>query len=236
MPSILPRPGVGCVLMTDRLTSQSARWFAEVKRITDEMVIFVDIARADEATRSFAEALATTLHFVEGRGYIEPHLREMFRACQCEWILRLDTDEELSASWYTGEWRDRLGRSACSHYQIPRRWLHPAGGYIDCEPWWRDPQARLFRNAPDRIVFPQLLHEPMRAEGEAGELPGLIINHHALEASRSQREAKVRRYTQIRPEQPLGHYYLFEDAVLTTAPLPNNDSTPQYERALLQEI
>ena len=64
--------------------------------LTDELVIFVDINRADQETRGWAAGLATRLYEVPGKGYVEAHLREMFEACRCDWILRLDSDEQLS--------------------------------------------------------------------------------------------------------------------------------------------
>ncbi|MFL6536762.1 MAG: hypothetical protein ACJ8JD_01115 [Chthoniobacterales bacterium] len=226
------RPELSCVLLTDRLNAQSANWFAAVKQIADELVIFVDALRADGETRAWASRLATRLYYVNGQGHLEPHLREMFLACRGEWVLRLDSDEELSSAWYSAGWWEQIAAAEHNYYWLPRRWLHPDGGFIDCEPWWRDPQARLFRNEPNRISFPELLHEPMVGDGEAGELPSLAIHHHVLcSASRSEREAKVARYKRIRPEKPLGHYYLFEDAKVTTAQLPPDDWSAESKSA-----
>jgi hypothetical protein len=198
-------------LLTSRLTAECAEWFWDVRRIVDELVVFVDIALADHATHAFAREVATSLHEVNGGDSVEAHLEEMVRACSGDWILRLDSDEQLNRNWMAGAWRNFLGGSA-THFITPRRWIHPAGGYISCAPWWPDPQMRLFRNDPALLTFPRKIHEPTHVTGQAQYLWDFGIDHHALRlTSRVDREAKVRHYTKLRPELPLGHYYLFED-------------------------
>ena len=211
MVSDLGQASISCVLLTDNLSAATASWFLEVRELVDEFVIFVDRSRATDETRSLARQMTSSVKEIEGQGCIEPHLPEMVRACRCDWILRLDSDERLSRAWSDGTWRRRLTTSR-THFTTPRRWMHPAGGYLNCSPWWPDPQLRLFRNDPARIVFPQQIHEPMRVEGEGEYLSHLVMEHHVLRlASRAERETKVRHYTRLRPELPLGEYYLFED-------------------------
>jgi hypothetical protein len=212
-------PTVSCVLLTDGLTPESAEWLSTVRDIVDELVIFVDTERANPGTHAFAYELASIVHEVKGRGFVEAHLKEMVLACSSDWILRLDSDEQLTNGWMDGSWRNFLSGEH-THFTTPRRWIHPEGGYIKCEPWWPDPQMRLFRNDFARLIFPQKIHEPTQVTGLGKNLPSLAIDHHVLRLStRAQREEKVRRYTQLRPELPLGHYYLFEDFALLPHPL-----------------
>jgi hypothetical protein len=224
------RPTVSCVLLTDGLTPESAEWFSTVRDMVNELVIFVDTELADPETHAFAYELASVVHEVNGRGFVEAHLREMVLACSSDWILRLDSDEQLTNGWMDGTWRDFLG-GEYTHFTTPRRWIHPEGGYIRCEPWWPDPQMRLFRNDMARLAFPQKIHEPTQVTGLGKNLPSLAIDHHVLRlTTRAQREEKVRRYTKLRPELPLGHYYLFEDFGL----LPNPLTDTSYEHSGLQ--
>jgi len=205
------QPTVSCVLLTSRLTAECAGWFLNVRHIVDELIVFVDTALADDATRAFARAVATTVYHVTGAASVEAHLEEMVGACSGDWILRLDSDEQLNANWMAGGWRNFLG-GAATHFLTPRRWIYPAGGYISCAPWWPDPQMRLFRNDPALLTFPEKIHEPTHVTGPGQYLPDFGIDHHVLRlTSRAEREAKVRHYTKLRPELPLGHYYLFED-------------------------
>jgi hypothetical protein len=213
------RPTVSCVLLTSRLTAESAAWFSNVRCMVDELIIFVDTTLANDDTRTFARELATAVHSVKGRGFVEAHLEEMVRACSMDWILRLDSDEQLSANWLDGGWRDLLG-GGVTHFTTPRRWIHPGGGYIDCAPWWPDPQMRLFRNDSAFLTFPRKIHEPTRVTGPGQYLRDFRIDHHVLRlTSRADREEKVRHYTKLRPELPLGHYYLFEDFAPSTVSL-----------------
>lgn len=213
------RPTVSCVLLTDRLTAESGEWFSKVRQIVDELVIFVDTERAGEETHAVAHALATAVHEVQGRGFIEAHLEQMVQACSSEWVLRLDSDEQLTSGWMDETWRDLLD-GEITHFVCRRRWIYPAGGYIDCAPWWPDPQLRLFRNDPALLTFPQKIHVPTQVAGPGAHLQHLGIDHHVLRlTTRAQREEKVRHYTKLRPELPLGHYYLFEDSAVTIAPL-----------------
>lgn len=210
---------MSCVLLTDRLTAESAGWFSEVREIVDELVIFVDTEHASEETHGFARQLTRHVHELKGQGYVEAHLEQMVGACSGEWILRLDSDEQLAHGWMAGAWRDLL-RGETTHFICPRRWIHPAGGFIDSAPWWPDWQVRLFRNEPGQLTFPQEIHEPIIVSGPGQHLFHLGIDHHALRlTTRAQREEKVRHYTRLRPEKALGHYYLFEDAAPTARPL-----------------
>jgi len=212
------RPTVTCVLLTDRLTAESAAWFSNVRRIVDELIIFIDTTLANNDTHGFAGELATAVHQVKGCGFVEAHLEEMVRACSTDWVLRLDSDEQLSATWMDGAWRDLLG-GTLTHFSTPRRWVHPDGGYLNCVPWWPDPQMRLFRNDPRLLTFPRKIHEPTRVSGPGGYLRDFGIDHHVLRlSSRAEREEKVRHYTKLRPELPLGHYYLFEDFAPPVSP------------------
>jgi hypothetical protein len=208
----LRAPTISCVLLTDHLSAESGGWFSKVRKLVDEFVVLIDTTRATDETYAIADELGTAVRHVEGKGFVEAHLEEMVEACTAEWILRLDSDEQLSAGWLDGGWRNRLIGNY-THFTVPRRWLHPSGGYIDCEPWWPDPQMRLFRNDLSLLTFPRQIHEPTAVRGPGDYLPELPINHHVLRLStRGQREEKVRHYTRLRPELPLGHYYLFEDS------------------------
>lgn len=216
------KPAVSCVLLTDRLTPESCHWFGIAKSLFDELVIVVDVARADAETRMAARRLATRYCEVEGRGYVEAHLAEMIAECDGDWILRLDSDEELDGEWRDTRWRDLLASDEFTHFQFPRRWIHPAGGFINCAPWWPDPQLRLFRNNPAAFTLPRSIHEPMSVAGDAGNLRHLPINHHVLRLlSRAAREEKVSRYRQLRPELPLAEFYLYEELAPPSAPVTN---------------
>jgi hypothetical protein len=223
-------PKISCVLLTDHLSVESGGWFCDVRKLVDEFVILVDSERANDETYAIANELGTVVRHLKGKGFVEAHLEKMVQACSGDWILRLDSDEELSAGWFDGAWRNRL-RADYTHFTVPRRWMHPSGGYIDCDPWWPDPQMRLFRNDLSLLTFPRQIHEPTAVRGPGDYLSHLPINHHVLRLStRAEREAKVRHYTMLRPELPLGHYYLFEDVSPRLS--PTNDCSAAVDSVL----
>jgi hypothetical protein len=220
---------VSCVVLTDFLCAESAMWFARVRDLVDELVIFVDAERATAATRAWAKQIATRVVEIATKGFIEPHLKELVQACQSEWVLRLDSDEQLSRAWWDNAWRELLNRREYTHFKLPRRWVHPSGRFISVGPWWPDPQMRLFRNDVSRITFPESIHDPTTVSGHSAYLGHLAIDHHVLRLkTRSQREQKVRHYTALRPNLPLGQYYLFEDfspLTMTASALPQFNLT-----------
>ena len=212
---------VTALSLVHSITSESFRWFLETRAVVDQFIIFIDDNRANGETRSRARQIATEVFSLPCKGYIEPHLREMVSVCSTEWILRIDSDEQLSPEWHDGSWRKLLRPSDVTHCWLPRRWITSPGRFVCVSPWWPDPQLRLFRRDAPSIEFPAALHEPMKVGGSQGLSTNLAIHHHILPlSSRQEREEKVRRYEKIRPGGALGSYYLFEDYRPLEASLP----------------
>ena len=212
-------PTLSGILLTDGLTTETATWFAEVRQIVDELIILVDRQRADEYTREVAAKLATRVHEVDGKGYVEAHLPEMVQACRSDWILRLDSDERLAPGWYENSWRRYLN-GAQTHFNVPRRWFDTRDSYLKIAPWMSDPQMRLFRNVPSEIIFPEEIHEPTIVAGPGEYLPELAIEHHVLWLkTRAEREEKVARYLRLRAEKACANYYLFEEHLAASTPV-----------------
>lgn len=216
--------GVSAVLLTDGISDEAFEHFSLLREQADGFVIFVDRDGASPQTHKRAGELGTAVYEIATGGL--PEIRqEMLEACETEWILRIDSDEELSAEWTDGTWRQLLSLSDYTHFFTPRRWLRSANTFVNESPWWPDPQLRLFRKRHGRIGTPPLLHAPIAMTGRGGFCRRLTIEHHALwKAPRSEREAKVRRYEQFRPEGALGFYYLPENYPLRESPVPANCS------------
>lgn len=216
-------PTVSCVLLTDGLTAETAAWFEGVRKIVDEFVVLVDRSRADDYTRETAAALATHLHEVNAKGYVEAHLREMVEACDGDWILRLDSDERLGPAWHDGSWHEYL-QGEQTHFWVPRQWYDTPNTYLTVAPWLGDPQMRLFRNVPSEITFPEEIHEPTIVAGPTRHLAELPVEHHVLWLkTRAEREEKVARYLQLRPEKACADFYLFEEQLRGTSSSPSED-------------
>jgi len=213
---------VSGLLITHQLSEEAAGWFYDLRQVVDELVAFVDEDRADPAVRERLEKLDARIFTTHGPVFYNFDFAEIIGACQGDWVLKVDYDEELSREWHDPRWRQILETEKVSHYWSPRRWITPSGNYLDREPWWPDRQIRLFRKRPEEITFPTKLHETMRMKGEAAYLRTLAIHHHDLRlASRESREEKARSYERERPGNSLGYYYLFEDYDVPETPLPS---------------
>ena len=223
---------VSGVLITHHLSDEALGWFSRMRTIVDELVVFLDEARATPRLRERLGSIGARVHAIHGAAFYNFDFASMAAACQGDWILKVDYDEELSAPWFDLCWRDILRSTPYTHFWCPRRWITKQG-YIACEPWWPDWQLRLFRNAPALISFPTQLHETMRVEGKGGYLRTLAIHHHELRlTSRVQRETKAASYESHRPGHGLGFFYLPENYDLLYAPIPADQ--PQLEREILQ--
>ena len=148
-----PKTEVTGLLLSDGISDPAMEWFARAREVVDELVIFVDGGRANAETWERASQLGDRVYELIGEGRGETR-RDMLEACQTEWILRLDSDEELAAAWDDRAWQEMLQLPDYTHFLLPRRWIVPSGNCLACSPWSPDLQVRLFRNRPDEIIFP----------------------------------------------------------------------------------
>jgi hypothetical protein len=212
-------PSVSALLFTHEMTDEIAAWFLQAKELVDELVIFVDCDKASAESRARAARIGSRMFEISGRN--TPEIRaEMVSRCESDWILRLDSDEELSPEWRDGRWRQLLGSPEFTQFYLPRRWMINPSEFLDREPWWPDLSLRLFRK-DCAIAFPANVHDQLQVRGCAGYCRSLAINHHVLHMlSRAEREEKVRSYELLRPGEAAGHYYLFEEYAIPAIPVP----------------
>lgn len=213
------------VLITHQLSDEALGWFSEARDVVDELVAFVDEARAAPGLDAKLRNLGARIIHTSAPEFYQADFAAMVAACHGEWLLKIDYDEELSREWHDPHWRDILQQGEFTHFWSPRRWITSSGNYLACEPWWPDRQLRLFRNLPGEITFPTRLHETMSIKGAGGYLRTLAIHHHDLRlASRAAREAKAAVYEQQRPGNGLGFFYLHEDYSLPELPVPRESN------------
>lgn len=215
------RCGVTALLLTHYLPDDAVERFVRIRRLVEEFVVFVDTDNAPDATIQRARAFATQVFEISTGGIAETR-DEMISACPTEWILKLDSDEDLCPEWNDGRWRDLLALPEVTHFALPRRWLLPQGGFIAQTPWWPDPQIRLFKR--DEARSPMMTHQPLIVRGRAAFCRYLALDHYALFQSRAEREAKVRRYEALVGAGALAYFYLAEDYSPASQPLPSAPS------------
>lgn len=220
--TLLPRRAIrsSAVVLTKNGEERIAACLESIRDsgFAEELVVCVDAACTDN-TAAVARSYTPYVYRVPTEGNLESALPQMISHCRGDWILRIDDDETLEGKWQWGEVAAMLERNGTTHAWIPRRWTLPDGRFIAQAPWFPDRQMRLFRNAPTRIKWPGMIHEPLEVEGCAVELTDQWIDHHILrQSSREEREAKCRHYQSLRADKHLSHFYLYEDLPLVTLP------------------
>lgn len=210
---------VTALLLTDGIAEEALPWFSRVREQVDEFVIWIDSQKTSSETEARARRFATRIEYFAPNGFADPfHLRAI-ETCRTDWILRLDSDEELSGEWEQPDWRELLDLEY-TNFALPRRWITPAGKYLARTPWWPDFQVRLIRNTPSKMRFGNAVHGTLEMEGRRGFCRTLALHHHVLRMlSRAAREEKVRFYQNLAGPD-LGHYYLFEGYAVSEAPVP----------------
>jgi hypothetical protein len=213
------RSEVACLMVTHDIPEEAMPWLRRARELFGRLVVFVDSPRAKPSVQERANALASAVYTSESPLYFASDFRAMVNACESDWVLYLDFDEELSPEWDDESWRSLIRRAEFTHYLFPRRWILPNGNYITSAPWWPDLHLRLFRSDL-ATAFPTKLHEAVVVQGEGAVLRSLCIHHHVLWLTdRATREQKAQKYDSLFPGGALEHFYLYEDFPLQEAPV-----------------
>jgi hypothetical protein len=212
---------ITAMVATHHLPEESLPWMDEARRVLGNLVIFIDANRATPGTDARATSVATDVHHFEVDAWYDADWGAMARACESDWVLVVDYDEQLSPEWRQDDWRRLLDTTQYTRFWCPRRWVIPGGRYVDSWPLWPDVQLRLLRNGIEGTTFPNELHDLIHVPGPAGMLQHLGLYHHNLCLwPRAEREEKVRQYEALRPGGGLRRFYLYEDFNYRTEPIP----------------
>jgi hypothetical protein len=213
------RSEIACLVVTHHLTEEAMPWMKRAREIFGRLVIFIDQARAFPGTEARAREIASVVYLNESAAFFGSDFKAMIRACESEWVMFLDHDEELSAEWSQPGWRTLLSDSEFTHYFCPRRWVLSNRNFIAAEPWWPDLQLRLFRaDAP--VGFPTKPHEPVAVSGNGALLRHLAIHHHIWLLDHSARQKKTKFYDSLVPGGSLDYFYLYEEFHPSELPVP----------------
>jgi len=132
---------------------QSVAW-------TDETLV-VDMGSTDD-TLKIAKSFGTTILPVKDFGYVEPARNLALKQVKTDWILILDSDEEIPSSLATKLKALAGGDATAEAYNLPRKnivfgdWLAVAG-------WWPDYQLRFFRRGT--VNWPATIHSTPKVDG-----------------------------------------------------------------------
>jgi Glycosyl transferase family 2 len=206
--------GLGVVVLSRNGAGRIERCLESIleSRFADEVVVCVDADTTDE-TAALARRYTPHVHLIETGGTLESALPAMAAHCSTDYLLRIDDDETLGGNWDRVPLEALVRANDLTYLLLPRRWLvAPGDRFIASEPWFPDYQVRFFRNDPALIRWPTTIHDPMEMKGRGMILFDRWIEHHDLALlSRAERERKVQRYRQIRPEKHLSNLYLYEE-------------------------
>lgn len=188
-------------------TKNSAETLAQCLKsasFADELIV-VDMMSTDK-TVAIAKKFTKKVYSHEDVGYVEPARNFALSKANSDWILLLDSDEELSSSLaqiikriVAGEMGEIL-QADC--YYIPRKnlvfnkWLEHTG-------WWPDYVLRLFKKG--HVDWPASLHAVPVTTGVVRELPAmeeLAIVHHNY-SSVVEFVNRFNRYSTIQARQQL---------------------------------
>ena len=170
---------------------------ALLRPVADEIVVGLDERVELDRLGAVPELCDVLLRYP----YAEPVERpRAWLASQCrgDWLFSIDDDEVPSAALLAA-----LGRldQKLTHALVPRRWLWEDGWLAD-DPWSPDWQLRLFR--ADAVSFPGVMHVPIKASGPHAYLDAPLYHLDLVVNTRTQREAKARRYEAVRHGLRLG--------------------------------
>lgn len=167
---------------------------------------------------------------------VERHLAALHRACDSEWVLRIDTDE-VPSSALVAELSALNPATDARLYAIPRCWLDPSGrGWIDETPWYPDYQLRLVRN-DGQLRFSGEVHSSVTPIAAPVLLTGPLYHLDCVVSSREDRQRKALVYDIMRPglvaHQGLPMVSYYDPELYATLPLA---SVPEVDRAEIGKI
>jgi len=127
-----------------------------LRQLADEIVVAVDVS-GGELDLAPLGAVADRIFQIEVNAFPEPAMAWLHAQCSCDWILRLDDDEFVSAGLLR-QLPELMGARDVVQYWFTRRWLyHDAEKWLVEWPWFPDFQGRLVRK--DALLrYPGLCH------------------------------------------------------------------------------
>ena len=167
------RMRISVCIITFNEEANIAATLESVRGVADEVIV-VDSGSTDE-TVAIARERGAQVFIEPWKGYAAQKNSALQKA-QCEWILSLDADEQLSPELAASIAALKSGvEPAVDGYMMPRRnvyfgrWLKHAGYYPD-------PKLRLIRREVAEFE-PRAVHEDMRKPARIGRLGGDIIHN-----------------------------------------------------------
>lgn len=181
----------------------------------DEIVV-VDDGSTDR-TIEIAKKYTKKIYHHKSVGYVEPARNFALSKATGDWILILDTDEEIPFS-LAERLKQITGKTKISFVKLPRKNMI-FNKWMTTAMWWPDYNIRFFKKGT--VKWSNKIHRPPEVSGEGIELPAeedlAIIHHHYR--SIAEFVERLNRYTSIQAIELWESGYKFNWSDLLVKPL-----------------
>jgi glycosyltransferase involved in cell wall biosynthesis len=185
-------------------------------------IIIVDMHSIDN-TLEIAKKYTDKIYMHDPVGYVEPARNFAIAKAESDWVLVLDSDEELTPSLadtlikIADESYDEAPKN-CTHYFIPRKTII-FGQWMEHSGWWPDEKMRFFKKGS--VNWKNEIHSEPETTGEGhhfeSEEKNAIIHHHYNTVS--DWIQRMDKYSTIQAVEKMKSGYVFEWKDLLRKPL-----------------
>lgn len=182
----------------------------------DEIVV-VDDGSSDK-TVQIAKKYTNKIFHHKSAGYVEPARNFAISKTSGDWVLILDTDEEITES-LVNKLRNIVDNTKEIDYvEIPRKNII-FGKWMKASMWWPDYNIRFFKKG--RVWWEEKIHRDPKVNGEGlklSEEENYAIVHHHYD-NLLQFLERLNRYTDVQAKELISDGYKFKWEDLLTKPL-----------------
>ncbi len=181
------------------------RVLASVKDLADEIVV-VDM-ESDDGSADLAKKYGAKVFTHKRLNYVEPSRNFAIGKATGDWILVLDTDEEILPPLAV-RIKDIVDQNEYDYVRIPRKNLI-FGHFMEHAHWWPDYNVRLFKKGS--VVWSDVIHAVPSVKGKGLDLPAkeeLAIVHYTYDSIEKYIE-HLNRYTTVQAELKVKSGYKF---------------------------
>ncbi len=182
----------------------------------DEIIV-CDMYSTDR-TVEVARKSGAKVVFHKKLNYVEPARNFAISKASCEWVLILDSDEEIPATLAEKLIRIVSKMREIDYVRIPRKNII-FNKWMKASQWWPDYNIRFFKKGI--VKWGNKIHRPPETQGEGLDLEAdkrwAIVHHHY--GSISEYLERLIRYTKVQAEEIRQEGYVFDFKDLIRKPL-----------------
>lgn len=196
---------ISVVINTRNSAGLLPRVIASVKDLADEVVV-CDMESTD-GTVSVARQLGAKVFSHKYQGYVEPSRNYAISKAKGDWVLVLDTDEEVIPKLIK-KLKEIAKTSSADYYRLPRKNII-FGKWIKHSRWWPDFNIRFFKKG--FVSWNEVIHAVPMTQGVGADLPDkedYAILHHHYDTIDEYLE-RLARYTKIQAQDLMKNGYVF---------------------------